>query len=50
MNTLSSLVLPAIFGLLAGVSHGVISHYNNSPVSLSEQFIVPLNQSQQFTN
>ena len=50
MNKLSSLVLPAIFGLLAGVTHGVISHHNNFPVSLNEQFIAPLSQSQGFTN
>ena len=36
------LVLPAVFGLIAGVSHGFVSHYSDLPVSLGEQITQPL--------
>ena len=39
MNNVASLILPAILGLLAGVGHGVTSHQQNLPFSLTEQVI-----------
>ena len=37
MNTLASLALPAFFGLVAGVGHGIVSHQADLPLSLTEQ-------------
>ncbi|MGB7251782.1 MAG: hypothetical protein WBC73_22795 [Phormidesmis sp.] len=45
MNYLASLILPAALGLIAGMSHGVVSHYADLPVSLSEQMLQPLEDS-----
>ncbi|MEM9092108.1 MAG: hypothetical protein AAGC93_25655 [Cyanobacteria bacterium P01_F01_bin.53] len=42
MNYLSSLILPAALGLVAGMGHGVVSHYAELPVSLGEQIVQPL--------
>lgn len=39
MNNQASIILASIFGLIAGMGHGVISHYQELPVSLSEQVI-----------
>lgn len=39
MNNQASLVIASIFGLIAGMSHGVVSHYQDLPFSLSEQVI-----------
>ena len=39
MNSLPSFLLPAVLGLVAGVSHGVFSHQANLPVSLGEQLL-----------
>ncbi|MGC1310384.1 MAG: hypothetical protein WA885_24405 [Phormidesmis sp.] len=46
MNQLASLILPAVLGLVAGVSHGLVSHYADLPMSLSEQMTSPLSNSQ----
>jgi hypothetical protein len=39
MNNQVSLIVASFFGLLAGMSHGVVSHYQDLPFSLSEQVI-----------
>ena len=39
MKDLASLLIPSILGLVAGVGHGVVSHYQDLPFSLSEQVI-----------
>ena len=39
MNDPKSLILASIFGLVAGMSHGVVSHFQEMPFSLSEQLI-----------
>lgn len=38
MNPFASLLMPSLIGLLAGISHGLVSHELNLPVSLPEQF------------
>jgi hypothetical protein len=37
MNQFASLFLPAVLGLLAGITHGVTSHDLDLPFSLTEQ-------------
>ena len=37
MNYLPSLLLPALFGLLTGIGHGVIAEKLDLPFSLTEQ-------------
>ena len=37
MSNLASLVLPAVIGLASGIGHGIISHYLDLPLSLTEQ-------------
>lgn len=46
MNYLVSLFLPAALGLIAGVTHGVVSHAVDLPVPLSEQILMPLESAQ----
>lgn len=46
MNNLVNLILPAVFGLVAGVGHGIVSHHAELPVSLTEQFLQPLHADQ----
>lgn len=48
MNSLTSLMFPAVLGLMAGVSHGIISHHAGFPLSLTDQFIQPLQVGQPF--
>lgn len=45
MNYLASLVLPACLGLFTGVGHGIYSHQQDLPFSLTEQIIqvMPIN-------
>ena len=50
MNRLAALVLPAAMGLIAGISHGVVSHSMNLPVSLGEQMLQPLGSAQTLRN
>ena len=39
MNNQASLIIASILGLVAGMSHGLVSHYQDLPFSLSEQVI-----------
>ena len=39
MDNRSSLVLSALLGLIAGIGHGISSHYQELPFSLAEQFL-----------
>lgn len=39
MNNLASLFVPAVFGLLAGIGHGITSHHLDLPLSLTEQLL-----------
>ncbi len=39
MKDLASFIVPSILGLVAGIGHGVVSHYQDLPFSLSEQVI-----------
>ena len=45
MNYLASIALPAVLGLIAGMSHGIVSLYADLPVSLGEQLVQPLSGS-----
>ncbi len=45
MNNHASLVIASILGLVAGMSHGMVSHYQNLPFSLSEQVFESINVS-----
>ncbi|MCL2924865.1 MAG: hypothetical protein MGF17_09645 [Trichodesmium sp. MAG_R04] len=42
MTSLTSLILPAILGLITGVGHGVLSHQANLPISLTTQLQLSL--------
>ncbi len=42
MKYVASLVLPAALGLIAGITHGFVSHTMDLPVPLSEQILQPL--------
>ncbi|MGF1589039.1 MAG: hypothetical protein ACFCU7_07320 [Pleurocapsa sp.] len=37
MKDWASLILPSILGLVAGIGHGITSHHQQLPFSLSEQ-------------
>ncbi|MGB3298171.1 MAG: hypothetical protein WBA76_07865 [Phormidesmis sp.] len=41
MNNFAPLLLPALLGLMAGISHGMVSHYTGLPMSLNQQLIQP---------
>ena len=41
MKTLASITLPALFGLVAGIGHGIMSHQADLPMSLTEQVAAP---------
>ena len=43
MNNQASAIVASIFGILAGMSHGVVSHFQELPFSLSEQVIESIN-------
>ena len=38
--------MPAFFGLVAGISHGILAHQADLPHSLVEQFLQPLQMDQ----
>ncbi len=42
MNSFTPVLLSALLGLLAGVSHGVVAHQVNLPISLADQFLQPI--------
>ena len=46
MNNLVALILPAALGLIAGISHGVVSHQADLPMSLNDQITQPFSGSQ----
>lgn len=46
MNYLASLIIPAALGLVAGMTHGYVSHALELPVSLTEQMSIPLESAQ----
>ena len=48
MNNLASLILPAMIGLLAGIGHGVISHHQDLPLSLSDQVLQSMKANSSF--
>ena len=48
MNNFASLVLPAVLGLIAGIGHGINSHYQELPFSLAEQILQPFDSEQSF--
>ncbi len=35
------IILPVFFGLVAGISHGLVSDYVNAPTSLSQKVTQP---------
>lgn len=39
MNDRISLVVASVLGLVAGMGHGVVSHYRELPFSLSDQVV-----------
>ena len=39
MKDWASFIIPSILGLVAGIGHGVVSHHQDLPFSLSEQVI-----------
>ncbi len=41
MNYLASLLLPAALGLVAGVTHGFVSHAMDLPMNLEDQMVMP---------
>ena len=50
MNKFAALFLPAALGLIAGISHGVVSHSMGLPMSLGEQVLQPMGTSQPMRN
>lgn len=46
MNYLASLILPAALGLVAGMTHGVVSHSLDLPIALEDQIVMPLESAQ----
>ena len=43
MNTTASLIIASVLGLVSGMSHGVVSHYQDLPFSLPEQVVESFN-------
>ncbi len=39
MNNFAALLMPSLIGLFAGISHGLISHQLDLPMSLPEQVV-----------
>ncbi len=39
MNSLTNLIVPALFGLMTGVGHGIVSHNAGLPMSLTDQIL-----------
>lgn len=42
MPNLAFLMGPALVGLIAGISHGIVSHQADLPLSLTDQLLQPL--------
>lgn len=49
MNNLTSLLLPAVLGLVAGIGHGINSHEQQLPFSLGEQVIQSITSEHSFS-
>ena len=43
MNTTASLIIASVIGLVSGMSHGVVSHYQDLPLLLSDQVLESFN-------
>ena len=50
MNNIASLLLPSVFGLIAGIGHGISSHYQDLPFSLTDQVLQSITVEQYFNN
>lgn len=50
MNNIASLVLPSVLGLIAGIGHGITSHYQQLPFSLTDQVLQSITIEQSFDN
>ena len=48
MNNLASYLLPAFLGLVAGIGHGITSHDQNLPFSLTDQVIESVTEQPSF--
>jgi hypothetical protein len=48
MNNWVSFLFPSILGLLAGIGHGISSHYQDLPFSLADQVIEVVQESSSF--
>lgn len=48
MKNWASLVLPSILGLVAGIGHGISSHYQDLPFSLADQVIESVQENSSF--
>ena len=44
MENIASLVVASTFGLIAGIGHGVVSHFQDLPFSLSDQVFESLDR------
>ena len=44
MNDRTSLIIASILGLVAGMGHGVVSHVQELPLSLSQQVVESLTE------
>ena len=44
MNDRTSLIIASILGLVAGMGHGVVSHMQELPFSLSQQVVESLTE------
>lgn len=48
MKNLASYLLPSVLGLVAGIGHGIASHYQDLPFSLADQVIESVQPSSSF--
>lgn len=48
MKNLAPYILPSLFGLLAGIGHGVTAHQQELPFSLADQVIESVQSDRSF--